>query len=99
MNSIRREQDPDETSPLLRGDERTFGHSSSSSSSNGSTTVGDSPSVAATDLPDAASPAPPFGPLFGSLAVDSLPGQSPSPSSSHTTSSLRFVACMLTEAM
>lgn len=97
MNSIRREQDPDETSPLLRGGERTFGHSSSSS--NGSTTVGDSPSVAATDLPDAASPAPPFGPLFGSLAVDSLPGQSPSHSSSHTTSSLRFVACTLTEVM
>ncbi|TFY62015.1 hypothetical protein EVJ58_g4136 [Rhodofomes roseus] len=71
MSSIRTSQDPDEASPLLRRGERDVG--ASSSSSNGSTFVDDSPSVAATDLPDTATPAPPFGPLFASLAFDSFP--------------------------
>ena len=96
MDNTRGVQDPCETSPLLRSDEYTVGHSSSSSS-NGSTTVGDSPSVAATELPDAASAAPSFGPVFGSLAVDSFPGQSPSSSSSctmaHTLTTILQLSC------
>ncbi|KZT63964.1 MOP flippase [Daedalea quercina L-15889] len=71
MSSIRTIQDPDESSPLLR--QRNHDVVPSSSSLNESTIVGESPSVAATELPDPAIPAPTFGPLFASLALDSLP--------------------------
>ncbi|PCH39961.1 MATE efflux protein [Wolfiporia cocos MD-104 SS10] len=61
---------PHETQPLLAGFANEEGPSSSS---NNSTLFGDSPSLSATDLPDAASASLALGPLFASLLADSVP--------------------------
>ncbi|KAH9939828.1 MATE efflux family protein [Amylocystis lapponica] len=61
----------DETRPLLQhiyDDERPPSPLASSNS-----TVVNSPTLSATDIPEAAATAQPFGPLFSSLLVDSVP--------------------------